>query len=136
MRVSDTVKQLFSTRERTNILATTGADGKVNVAAFGSPALAGDDRISMLLGDNRTWANLNHNPHGAFLIIMNGSTGMGMQGCRVYVKAVQMTDSGTEFDARKHEIRGRIGGAADMLKHLVAFEVLEMRPILDLGQGV
>ena len=107
------------------------------MAAFGSPALvAGNDLISMLLGDNRTWANLNHNPHGAFFIIMHGSTGMGMQGCRLYVKAVQMADSGAEYDARMGEIRDRIGGAADMLKHLVVFEVLETRPILDLGQGV
>ncbi len=136
MKVSDAVKQFFSSRERTNILATTGTDGKVNVAAFGSPALDGEDRVSMLLGDNRTWANLNHNPHGAFLIIMHGSTGMGMQGCRLYVKAIQMSDSGPEFDARMDEIRARIGDAADMLKHLVVFEVLEVRPILDLGQGV
>ena len=136
MNVSDTVKQFFATRERTNILATAGADGKVNVAAFGSPALEGDDRVSMLLGDNRTWANLGQNPRAAFLIIMHGGTGMGMKGCRLYVKVARTADSGPPFEARMAEIRARIGDAADMLKHLVVFDILEVRPILDLGQGV
>jgi hypothetical protein len=136
MQVSDVVKGFFASRERTNILATTSKDGKVNVAAFGSPALEGDSQISMMLGDNRSFANLSENPYGAFLVIMHGGKGMGMQGCRLYVKVAHMEDSGPGFDRRMEEIRARIGDGANMLKHFVLFDVLEARPILDFGQDI
>lgn len=136
MRISDEVKRFFATRDRTNILATSDKEGRVNVAAFGSPALLGEDAMSMMLGDNRTYANLRENGFGAFLVIMHGTTGMGMQGCRLYVSVKSVEDSGDRFDKRMAEIRERIGGAADMLKHYVEFDVIEARPILDFGQGI
>jgi len=136
MKVSDAVSEFFATRERTNVLATSGKDGSVNVAAFGSPTLSGDETIIMMLGDNRTWANLAENPNAALLVILHGGVGMGMKGCRLYLKLRETADSGEKFDSLIGPIRERIGRGADILKHYVEFEITGARPILDFGQGI
>lgn len=136
MQVSDAVKEFFATRERTNVLATSGRDGEVNVAAFGSPTLQNDDTIMMMLGDNRTWGNLKENPNAALLVILHGGVGMGMKGCRLYLKLRDTSDEGEKFDALLGPIRERIGRGADILKHYVEFNIISARPILDFGQGV
>ncbi len=136
MKVSGAVKEFFKDRERTNALATTDETGKVNLAVFGSPALSGDDAMVMMLGDNRSWANLQKNPNAALLTIRHGSAGMKIQGCRVYLTLRRSADSGPEFDAMKAELKARIGDAAEILKHLAVFDIIEARPILDFGQGI
>lgn len=136
MHASPAVKEFFATRERTNVLATTGKDCKVNVAAFGSPTLLDDSTVAMMLGENRTWQNLKENGKAALLVILHGGTGMGMKGCRLYLSFREAHDSGEKFDAMITPIRERIGKGADILKHYVEFDITEARPILDFGQGV
>ncbi|MBI9076213.1 MAG: hypothetical protein JEZ02_12445 [Desulfatibacillum sp.] len=136
MQVSEAVAKFLESPNRTNVLATADAKGKVNVAAFGSPMLVEGDKIRMMLGDNRTYDNLSQNPSAALFITLHGKTGMGMEGCRLYLNVMEMADDGPEFDAVHGEIKKRIGDAASMLKHLIKMEVVETRPILDFGQGV
>ncbi len=136
MKASEAVKECFATRERTNVLATSDPSGKVNVAVFGSMGMPDDETLMVMLGDNRSWENIQENPEAACLITLHGATGMGMKGCRLYVKVRTMADDGPEFDAAFGDIRARIGEAAGMLKHLVLFDVTEARPILDFGQGI
>ncbi|SHJ80402.1 hypothetical protein SAMN02745216_02295 [Desulfatibacillum alkenivorans DSM 16219] len=136
MLVSETVAKFLESPDRTNVLATANAKGKVNAATFGSPMLVDGNKIRMMLGDNRTYDNLCQNPSAALFISMHGKTGMQMEGCRLYLKVLDMEDEGPEFDEVKSEIKKRIGDAAEMLKHLIKFEVTETRPIVDFGQGV
>ncbi len=136
MQVSENVAKFLESPDRTNVFATADAQGKVNIAAFGSPMLVDGDKIRMLLGDNRTYANLCENPSAALFVNLHGKTGMAMEGCRLYLKVLSMADDGQEFDAVHGEIKNRIGDAASMLKHLIKLEVVEARPILDFGQGV
>ncbi|MFH1885590.1 MAG: pyridoxamine 5'-phosphate oxidase family protein [Pseudomonadota bacterium] len=136
MKASEAVKAFFVDRERTNVLATSDGQGKVNLAVFGSPAFSGDDALVMMLGDNRSWENLQGNPEAALLVIRHGSAGMKIQGCRVYLKLRETADSGPEFDGMKAELKARIGDAAEILKHWLIFDITEARPILDFGQGI
>ena len=105
-------------------------------ATFGSPMLVETNKIRMMLGDNRTYDNLSQNSFAALFVAMHGKTGMQMEGCRLYLKVLEVKDEGPEFDEVKSEIKKRIGDAAEMLKHLIKFEVTETRPIVDFGQGV
>lgn len=136
MRVSETVRGYLEHEGRCNVIATTDSSGRVDVAMFGSLRLSGDDTAMIMLGDNRTWENLNANPHAACMVTMHGKTGLASEGCRLYLKVRSMEDSGEKVEAFRSEIRKRIGGAADMLRHLVLFDIVEARPILDLGQGI
>ncbi|SHI64719.1 Pyridoxamine 5'-phosphate oxidase [Desulfatibacillum alkenivorans DSM 16219] len=136
MQVSETVAEFLESPDRTNVLATANAEGRVNAAVFGSPMLVDGDKIRLMLGDNRTYDNLNQNPFAALFVSIHGKAGMAMEGCRLYLKMLDTADAGPEFEAVHAEIKKRIGDAASMLKHLVKLEVVETRPILDFGQGV
>lgn len=136
MQVSSAVRNCLDTQGRTNVLATSDRTGKVNVALFGSYRLMDDSSVIVMLSDNRTLANLRENPHAACLVMLHGATGMGTQGCRLYMKVRSIEDEGETLSEVKEGIRQRIGNAADMLRHLVRFDIVEARPIIDLGQGI
>lgn len=136
MNISDKVKKCLSSSEKTNVLSTANKEGKCNIAVFGSLVLADDSTIMLLLGDNRTYANLKENPHAALLVTLPGKTGMQIEGCRVYLKVQSIQDGGDTFDKMKAGIKAKIGDAAEVLKHLVIFDILENRPIVDMGQGI
>jgi hypothetical protein len=136
MKVTEKVREYFRTEGRSNVLATANKSGKVNLAVFGSLALADDETVMVMVGDNRTYANLKENPFATCLVTLHGKTGMQQQGCRLYLKVQSMEDEGKMFDQVKAKVRAKVGDAAEMLKHLIRFDIEEARPILDMGQGV
>jgi hypothetical protein len=138
MQLSDKVKAILALQERTNVLATTDPDGKVNLGVYGSFQTDGDSGVMIMLGDNRAWANITRHPHAAALVFPAGKKGMELagDGCRLYLKVIETADSGAKYDEVLAALTARTGKAAGMLKHLVRFEVVEARPILDMGQGV
>jgi hypothetical protein len=70
------------------------------------------------------------------MVTLHEKTGLAMEGCRLYLKVRSIEDRGEKWEEAKALIRARIGAGADMLKHLVWFDILEARPILDFGQGI
>jgi putative heme iron utilization protein len=136
MKISETVKKCMQTEGRANILATSDSAGKVNVSMFGSYQLMDDSSVIVMLGDNRSFKNLKENPHAACIVMLHGKTGMATEGCRLYMKVRTIENEGQKWVEVREKIRARIGGAADMLKHLVWFDIVEARPILDFGQGI
>lgn len=136
MKVSETVRNCFGAEARANILATSDRTGSVNLAMFGSCQLMDDESVIVMLGDNRSYSNLRENPHAACMVMLHGKTGLATEGCRLYLKVRSMEDEGEQWIGVRDKIRARIGGAADMLKHLVWFDIVEARPILDFGQGI
>jgi len=136
MKVSETVKKCLEQEGRANVLATSDKSGKVNVAMFGSYQLMDDSSVIVMLGDNRSYKNLKENPHAACMVMMHGKTGLATEGCRLYMKVRAMEDEGEKWNEVREKIRAHIGDAANMLKHLVWFDIVEARPILDFGQGI
>ena len=136
MKINETVRGYLQAEGRSNVLATTDKSGKVNLAVFGSLALADDATVVVMVGDNRTYTNLQENPSSSCLVTLHGKTGMQQEGCRLYLKVRSIEDEGKMFDEIKGKVRAKVGDAAEMLKHLVWFDIEEVRPILDMGQGV
>ena len=136
MKINETVQGFFQAEGRSNVLATTDKSGKVNVAVFGSFAMVDDETGIVMIGDNRTYANLEENPSASVLVTVHGKTGMQQEGCRLYLKVRSIEEEGKRFDAIKGKVRAKVGDAAEMLKHLVTFDIEEVRPILDMGQSV
>jgi len=134
--ISEEVKGYLSAMGKMNILSTANKAGETNVAMFGSFLLSDDTTIMLMLGDNNTYANLKENPHAALLIVLPGKTGMQTKGCRIYLKLKSVEDSGDMFDRMMAGVREKVGDAAKMLKHLVAFDIIKTRPIVDMGQGI
>lgn len=126
----------FNKQPRIGTLSTAGADGKVDVAVFGSPRMTDEKTVVMGLGANRTLQNLRENPHAVFMIMEPGAGVMDWKGVRVYMALREIATSGPAFDGFVSALVQVIGEAArSMITALVTFEVTEVRPIMDMGQG-
>ena len=126
----------FNKSPRIGTLSTAAKDGKVDTAVFGSPRMTDEKTVVMGLGKNRSLANLQENPHAVYLIMEPGTTLMEWKGIRVYLRMKAAATSGPQLDAFKSQIAKMAGpDAAKMIHAAVTFEVTELRPLVDMGQG-
>jgi hypothetical protein len=128
--------EYFNKQPRIGSLSTTGKDGKVDVAVFGSPRMIDEKTVVMGLGKNRTFSYLRENPHAVYMIMEPGKTVMDWKGVRVYLKMKTYATSGPQLETYKDQIEKAVGKeAAQMIHATVTFEVTEVRPLIDMGQG-
>ncbi len=126
----------FNKSPRIGTMSTSDKTGNVDSALFGSPRMTDGKTVVMGLGKNRTLANLQQNPHAVYLIMEPGKSLMDWKGVRVYLEAKNIATSGPvldDFKARMAEVAG--AEAAKMIHAVVNFEVTEIRPLVDMGQG-
>ncbi|MBP8626472.1 MAG: pyridoxamine 5'-phosphate oxidase family protein, partial [Syntrophorhabdales bacterium] len=72
--MSQRLMEYFNKQPRLGCLSTSNKEGRVNVAYFGSPRMIDEKTITMGLGKNRTFAYLQENPYGVFMIMEPGKT--------------------------------------------------------------
>jgi hypothetical protein len=117
-------------------LITADSNGKVNSAYFGSPRMIDEKTIIMGLGNNRTYANLQANPSAVFTVMEPGQTIADWKGVRIYVQMTECQTSGPKLDDIRAAIARRAGEKASQMMHAaVSFEIREIRPLADFGQG-
>ena len=134
--MSETLISYFNKQPRLGTLSSADTSGKVNSAYFGSPRMVDEKTIFMGLGDNRTFANLQQNPKAVFMVMEPGESIMDWKGVRIYVKMIDCQTSGEKLDNLKAMIAEKAGeGAAKMMHAAVTFEIGEIRPLADFGQG-
>jgi len=126
----------FNKAPRLGCLATANAMGKVNAAYFGSPRMIDEKRIVVGLAENRTLEYLQENPRAVFLILESGNVVTEWKGVRLYVKMIDSQTSGESLDRIKENIAKEAGpNAAKRIHTAVTFEIEEIRPLADFGQG-
>jgi hypothetical protein len=126
----------FNKSPRLGTLSTSSKDGKVDAAVFGSPRMTDEKTVVMGLGKGRSLANLQQNPHAVFLIMEPGKSLPEWKGLRVYLKMKTAATTGPVLDGFKKQIAQVAGpDAAKMIHAAVTFEVTEVRPLVDMGQG-
>ncbi|RLB41743.1 MAG: pyridoxamine 5'-phosphate oxidase family protein [Deltaproteobacteria bacterium] len=125
---------IFNKRPRIGTLSTANAKGEVNVAVFGSPQMVDENTVIMGIGRNRTFRNLQENPHGVFIVMEPGKTIMDWKGARVYLEVMDIETDGGFYEQVKENI-GKAAGkaAADMIHAAIRFRIKEVRPIVDFG---
>jgi len=126
----------FNKQPRIGVLSTASKDGKVDSAVFGSPNMTDEKTVVIATGKNRTFSNLQENPYAMFLIMEPGADIMAWKGIRVYLKMKESATSGEMLDMIKSQI-AKIAGeeGAKMIYAAVTFEIIELRPLVDFGQG-
>lgn len=126
----------FNKQPRIGVLSTSSKDGKVDSAVFGSPNMIDEKTVVVATGKNRTLSNLQENPYAMFLIMEPGAEIMDWKGIRVYLKMKESATSGEMLDMIKGQI-AKIAGeeAAKIIYATVTFEIIELRPLVDFGQG-
>ena len=134
--MSSQLMEYFNRAPRIGTLSTAGADGTVDVAVYGSPRMTDDRTVVLGSGTNRTLANLRQNPHAVYMIMEPGESIMDWKGVRVYMTLKDLATSGPAFDEYMAQIARVVGeAAASMIHALATFEITEVRPIVDMGQG-
>ena len=134
--MSAKLMEYFNKNPRLGTLSTSSKDGKVNVACFGSPHMVDEKTVVISMGKNRTFANLQENPFAVYMIMEPGKTVMDWKGVRVYMKMKEYSTSGPMLDTIRSQTAKFVGEeAAKMLYAAVTFEVDEVRPVVDRGQG-
>ena len=134
--MSSKLMEYFNKQPRLGTLSTSAKDGNVDVAVFGSPRMIDEKLVYMGIGKNRSLTYLEQNPHAVYIILEPGKALADWKGIRMYLKVKSIATSGTIFDTYKSQLAKEIGEAAAGMIHAgVTFEVTEVRPIVDMGQG-
>ena len=134
--MSERLIEYFNKQPRLGTLSTSDKTGKVNSAYFGSPRMVDEKTVFMGLGNNRTFANLQDNPHAMFMVMEPGKTIVDWKGVRIYVKMSDCQTAGEKLDEMRATIAKHAGeGAGKMIHAAVTFEIQEIRPLADFGQG-
>jgi len=134
--MSSKLMDYFNKQPRLGTLSTSSKDGMVNSAYFGSPHMIDEKTIIMGLTKNRTLFNLHENPNAVFMIMEPGKTLSEWKGVRIYVKMTDCSTAGENLEKMKAKIATAAGeAAAKMIYAALAFEVQEIRPLADFGQG-
>ena len=134
--MSEKLVEYFNKSPRIGTLSTANNEGKVNAAVFGTPWMNDEKTVVMGLGKNRTFANLQENPHAVFMVMEPGATAADWKGVRVYVQMIDCQTTGKRLEEAKTDVARRLGeNAAKIIHAAVTFEVQEVRPVADFGQG-
>ena len=118
------LKKYFAAHDGTAVLSTADAAGKVNAAVYSEPHLIEGDIIALLMADRLSHANLQQNPHAAYLFLEKGP---GWQGIRLYLKLLK-EERNTEL--ARSLVRRTSAEAKTIDLNLVYFQVEEILPLV------
>lgn len=128
--------EYFNKQPRISTLSSSAKDGRVDVAVLGSPHMVDENTVIVALGKNRTFSNLLENPNAVIMIMEPGTDLFGWKGIRVYLEMKRHETSGELLDDIRLQSSKAIGKeAAEMIHVAVTFKIVEVRPLIDLGQG-
>ncbi len=148
--MSANLMEYFNKTPRLGVLSTSSSDGKVDSAVFGSPHMIDEKTVVVATAKNRTFTNLLDNPNAIYIIMeqctdssnavkMNmepGSSVMDWKGIRVYMRMKEYATSGEMLEMIRSQTANFAGEeAAKMIYATVTFEIYEIRPLVDFGQG-
>ena len=78
--------QYFEETSGTGVLATASKDGNVNAAVYSRPHVLEDGTVALIMRDRLSHANLQTNPHAAYLFMEKGP---GFKGKRLHLTKIR-----------------------------------------------
>ena len=142
--------EYFNKAPRLGVLSTSSKDGKVDSAVFGSPQMIDEKTVLIATAQNRTFENLMENPNAVYMILEQcsestreeninmepGSFAMDWKGIRVYMTMKEYMTSGQMLEMIRNQAANFVGvEAAKLIYAAITFEIYEVRPLVDFGQG-
>lgn len=116
----------FATIEGTGILATSDADGNVDMAIYGRPYIIDEKTIAFSMLDRLSFKNVRSNPKAAYMFIEQSEGYVG--------KRLHLTMTGEEKDPERikaiRQIHSKTHGMPETPRHLVYFTVDRIRPLV------
>jgi len=125
------LKDYFENRKGLGVLATADGEGRVDAAVYARPHVTGDDTVALIMADRLSHANLQANPHAAYLF---HEAGAGYEGVRLHLTKTGEETSPTKIQElrRRSTPEGCQGEEGDE-RFLVTFRVDRVRPLV--GDG-
>ena len=134
--MSGKLMEYFNKQPRLGVISTSSKNGLADCAVYGSPQMIDEKTVIVALARGRTFANLVENPHAVYMIMEPGTGILDWKGIRVYLKMLEYAESGPKLETYKSQMARVLGEqAAGMIAVLATFEVTEVRPLIDFGQG-
>ena len=121
-----TLAEYFDKTKGTGILATSDADGKVNLAIYSRPYVIDENKIAFSMLDRRSYKNLQSNPKAAYMFIEQSE---GRKGQRLYLVKTSEETNAALISKIKEQHKNRFS-AESSGKHLVYFEITETRQLI------
>jgi hypothetical protein len=132
VEISKEIHNIVNKPGRIGVLGTADKNGQPNMAYFGSLRLMEDGTVALGMSDNRSLKNLRENPLAVLFCVTESPVTFNTVGIRLYLKLKEIQEQGPFFDAIKGAILKNAGeGAAKMIMAAVAFDVTEIRNLMD-----
>jgi len=128
------LNEYFDSAKGLGVLATSDASGNVNVAVYARPHFTdeGDEKTAaFIMADRLSHANIQTNPHAAFLFIEEGQ---GYSGKRLHLTKVREETSAELVAAICRRCNYNMYGS-ESLRSVVFFRVDDVLPLIGPGPG-
>jgi len=125
------LKEYFEKEKGTGVLATSDAEGKVDVAVYAKPHFMDDGTIAFIMADKLSHHNLQSNGHAAYLFMEEGP---GYKGVRLFLtKVKEEKDSDLLYSLRSKRYPG--GKEEGKPRFLVFFKIDKQLPLIGAGES-
>jgi hypothetical protein len=122
------LSEYFDSVKGIGVLSTADASGKVNSAVYARPHVVDEQTIAFIMADRLSHANLQSNPHAAYLFKEEGPKYIGK---RLYLTRIREEKDSPMIDQIRRkkypEVEGKYEGVA---KFLVFFRVDRVLPLI------
>jgi hypothetical protein len=127
------LKEYFDKTEGRGILASADVEGLVDAAVYARPKVLDEGTVVFIMRDRLTHANVQSNPHAAYLFMEEGSG--GYKGVRLFLTRVteeQDTERLFQMRRRDHNELGETREERGPL-FLVTFKIDKVLPLTGAG---
>jgi hypothetical protein len=121
------LKDYFENTQGTGVLATADKSGRVDAALYSRPHILDDGSVAFIMRDRLTHANLQSNPHAAYLFIENGP---GYKGKRLFLTKIREEQDSPLLADLKRRCISPEEDAERGSKFLVSFKIVEELPLI------
>jgi len=122
------LRDYFETTQGFGVLATASADGTVDAAVYARPHVIDDQTVAFLMADRLSHANLQSNPHAAYLF---HEADKGFKGKRLHLTRIAEETDPEKIQAlrRPNSPRSCVPKESET-STLVTFRVDRVRPLV------
>lgn len=121
------IAEYFANTKGRGILATSDADGNVDVAIYSRPYVIDEQTIALSMLERLSYSNIMSNPKAAFMYIEEGT---GHSGTRLYLSVAGEETDAAKIERIKSQRPSGHRSLTDAARHLMYFKVERVRPLV------
>lgn len=125
------LKEYFEKSKGVGVLATADRSGKVNAAVYARPHFMEDGTLAVIMRDRLTHANIQANPHAAYLFMEEGP---GYRGKRLYLTKLREEENSQLIETLVRRVYLADRERRKESRFLVYFKLDKVLPLIGAGE--